>query len=241
MMILFSLSILLLLSNAQATSQEKKHSRKKQKSNLFRFRNDVPECVKKEVIPDTTTSKMICLDGIQPGSCIVYSFGINYQWDFDDFMSSYGCTVYSFDPGMNYKSKRGEHHFFEKVGLGAFTGNHTGSRTSTLYNKNIQEYKVETVEHIMERLGHKEIDILRMDTEGAEYEVLAKLPFASIKQISLEIHMWKHSYNDWVEKLSAIPMVHLQTYQNTDRVNKETMHEIAPGVTRVYEMTFVKH
>ena len=198
----------------------------------------MPECVKKEVIIDTSTRKMICLDKIQPGSCIVYSFGINYQWGFDDFMSSYGCTVYSFDPGMNYKSKRGEHHFFEKVGLGAFTGIHNG--TSTLYSRR-NKYNVETVEHIMERLGHKKIDILRMDTEGAEYEVLTNLPFTSIKQISLEIHMWDHSYHEWLEKLSAIPMMHLQTYQNTDRRNKKTMHEIVPGITRVYEMTFVSH
>ena len=176
------------------------------------------------------------MDNIVPGSCIVYSFGINYQWDFDDYMHNYGCTVYSFDPGMDYKSKRAERHFFEKIGLGAKTGIHNGS--STLYSGR-KNYFVETVDSIMKRLGHSKVDLLRMDTEGAEFDVLPHLPYNKIGQLSLEIHMWSHSFNDWNNKIRDIPLQHLQTYQNTDRINKKTMQEISPGVTRVYEMTFL--
>ena len=35
-----------------------------------------------------------------PGSCTVYSIGINNEWSFDDDMELYGCSVYSFDPSM---------------------------------------------------------------------------------------------------------------------------------------------
>ncbi len=209
---------------------------KKWRNSIFQTRTSVPECKRPKILPDTSTSKMICMDNIVSGSCIVYSFGINYQWDFDDYMHDYGCTVYSFDPGMDYKSKRAERHFFEKIGLGAKTGIHNGS--STLYSGR-QNYFVETVDSIMNRLGHSKVDLLRMDTEGAEFDVLSQLPYNKIGQLSLEIHMWSHSFNDWNNKLMELPLQHLQTYQNTDRINKKTMQEISPGVTRVYEMTFL--
>lgn len=202
---------------------------------LFRTRPSVPECLNPKVLPDTSTSKMICLDHIVPGSCIVYSFGINYQWAFDDFMHNYGCVVRSFDPGMKYDSKRNTNHYFEPIGIGAETGQHTGD--STLYSKR-SNYRVETVESIMQRWGDNRIDLLRIDAESAEYDVLDALPYDRIEQLSVEIHMWQNTLDDWVAKLTQIPLAHLQTYQNTDRVNKKTMTEIAPGVTRVYEMTF---
>lgn len=212
-------------------------AKKNESYDLFKTRSSVPECKTPKIFPDTSTSKMICLDNIVPGSCVVYSFGINYQWDFDDYMHDYGCTVYSFDPGMNYKSKRAERHFFEKIGIGANTGIHTGA--STLYSGK-KNYNVETIDSIMNRLGHSNLDLLRLDTEGAEFEALSSLPFDKIGQFSVEIHMWSHSFDDWKSKLMKISLQHLQTYQNTDGINKKTMQEVSPGVTRVYEMTFMK-
>ena len=40
--------------------------------------------------------KAVCLDlevAPKAGHCIVYSFGINYEWSFDEAMESYGCQV----------------------------------------------------------------------------------------------------------------------------------------------------
>lgn len=48
--------------------------------------------------------KAVCLDkdvAPRPGKCLVYSFGINFEWSFDEEMESYGCHVYSFDPTMD--------------------------------------------------------------------------------------------------------------------------------------------
>ncbi len=45
--------------------------------------------------------KSVCLDeGLQPAinNCLVYSFGIDNEWSFDDDMAKLGCDVYSFDP-----------------------------------------------------------------------------------------------------------------------------------------------
>ena len=45
--------------------------------------------------------KSVCLDeGLKPviNNCLVYSFGIDNEWSFDDDMAKLGCDVYSFDP-----------------------------------------------------------------------------------------------------------------------------------------------
>lgn len=45
--------------------------------------------------------KAVCLDTeVRPikGKCLVYSFGVNNEWSFEDAMDQYGCDVYAFDP-----------------------------------------------------------------------------------------------------------------------------------------------
>ena len=47
--------------------------------------------------------KAVCFDsGLQPnpGGCIVYSFGSNGEWSFDEQMELFGCKVYCFDPSV---------------------------------------------------------------------------------------------------------------------------------------------
>ncbi|KAG7163228.1 putative Methyltransferase FkbM domain-containing protein 2 [Homarus americanus] len=48
------------------------------------------------LIKFTDGYKYVCLDpGVAPppSHCLVYSFGINYEWSFDDAMGVYGCEV----------------------------------------------------------------------------------------------------------------------------------------------------
>ena len=48
----------------------------------------------------------ICDDpAVRPAhDCIVYSFGINWDFTFDDYVAKvYGCHVYAFDPSMEMK------------------------------------------------------------------------------------------------------------------------------------------
>ena len=40
--------------------------------------------------------KTVCMDDAvvpRPGKCLVYSFGINNEWSFDELMEEYGCQV----------------------------------------------------------------------------------------------------------------------------------------------------
>ena len=68
----------------------------------------------------------VCLDPAvtpeQPGkikSCLVYSFGINNNWSFDEAMEEYSCEVFSFDPSINktdHDLSKGIH--FYDIGFG---------------------------------------------------------------------------------------------------------------------------
>lgn len=45
--------------------------------------------------------KAVCLDTeVRPikNKCLVYSFGVNNEWSFEDTMDEYGCDVFAFDP-----------------------------------------------------------------------------------------------------------------------------------------------
>ena len=113
----------------------------------------------------------ICLDAIPTNGCVVYSIGIANNWIVDVFMVEQGCDVFSFDPSMAgvKKHKRHAKHLFEPIGIGTIDGIHTGE--STLYGKK-QNYPVETLGHIMSRHGHAHLTMVRMDVEGAEWDVL---------------------------------------------------------------------
>ena len=68
--------------------------------------------------------KCICLDPVsvapKPKSCIVYSFGINNEWSFDETMEKYGCQVYAFDPSMKKEDHdRSPSIHFYNIGLNA--------------------------------------------------------------------------------------------------------------------------
>jgi hypothetical protein len=50
--------------------------------------------------------KHVCLDAhflekASSGNCLVYSFGLSDDWDFEEFMAELGCTVRAFDPTVD--------------------------------------------------------------------------------------------------------------------------------------------
>ena len=128
--------------------------------------------------------KYVCMDelmgDLQTGNCLVYSFGLNTDWTFEENLAALGCQVYAFDPTVDAPAKLHPNIHFKKVGI---IGKPDGRA----------EY--ETLEALLAFNGHSsaKISYLKLDVEGAE---IAALPLwvksevlKHVRQLALEIHV----------------------------------------------------
>ena len=101
----------------------------------------------------------------KPGRpCLVYSFGVNYIWEFDDQLASeYGCDVLAFDPSMSTNThKRRERLMFYREGLAGKDGIQPNG------------WKLNKFSSLLKRFQHenKIVDILKIDIEHWEWDSL---------------------------------------------------------------------
>jgi len=124
----------------------------------------------------------VCLDPIppMPKKCLVYSFGINNEWSFDQAFDTYGCQVYSFDAsiGLEQFDKTPNIHFY-----GLFLGSKDENKTLTLssiYNMLVPKH------------GETVIDYLKIDIEANEWHVLPQIVqsgmLKKVRQLAIEAH-----------------------------------------------------
>jgi len=139
---------------------------------------------------------------------VIYSVGVGSNIDFDlELINSFGATVHAFDPTPRsiewVKSQKLPKHFiFHPFGLSAENGHMDffppAKASSTHFSpidrygdtNNVVRAPVKDIDTIASELNHKEIDLLKMDIEGAEYEVIEALPKnrVAINQILIEFH-----------------------------------------------------
>lgn len=203
-------------------------------------------------IPFVDGDKVVCMDAefnISPHQCLVYSFGINNDWAFDDAMARYGCQIYSFDPTMNVKShKRSDKISFYNIGI-------SDKDEFVIMKKKMRELKRFT--SIMALLGHQQddvvIDYLKMDVEGAEVsfleDVLQNSPdvLKRIKQIGMEIHVGKYTIERedifrinyrLFKQLESLGFRLFSSKWNPLPFNKYFLEEVGRNVNGYYELVW---
>jgi FkbM family methyltransferase len=143
---------------------------------------------------------------------VVYSFGVGEDISFDlALIERFGLQVQAFDPTPRsiewLQSQTVPPEFvFHAYGVAGFDGScaflppeNPVHVSHTIVPRKSSRRAIEVPVHrlgtIMNMLGHEQIDLLKMDVEGAEYGVLADLLTCSIpvKQLLVEFHhRWAH-------------------------------------------------
>ncbi len=139
---------------------------------------------------------------------IVYSFGVGEDASFDiALMAKFNLTVHAFDPtpkSIEWVQRQGfsDRFVMHEYGLAAFDGEASFNPpvnpehvSHTLLERpatksNAITVPLKTLRTVMRELGHDAIDILKMDIEGAEYDVIDDLSRSDIRpqQILIEFH-----------------------------------------------------
>ncbi|KAK3083994.1 hypothetical protein FSP39_006412 [Pinctada imbricata] len=133
----------------------------------------------------------VCEDQRPNPPCLVYSFGIRNDFSFDDDVARrYGCEVHSFDPGMERKSFRhSDKVFFYDTGIAGKDSDDANWRLRRLSSikRELNHTNVSMIDF------SRRIDILKIDTEGAEWDALIDMhqtgELGKIPQILLEFHL----------------------------------------------------
>jgi FkbM family methyltransferase len=149
----------------------------------------------------------ICPDNLSKDS-VVYSFGVGEDISFDlSIIKKFGVDVYAFDPTprsiswVKSQSLPPQFKFFD-YGIASYDGtanfyppeNPDHVSHTTLFKPetahNSITVPVNRLGTIINQLGHDEIDILKMDIEGTEYDVINDIINSGInvKQLLIEFH-----------------------------------------------------
>lgn len=150
----------------------------------------------------------IARDSLGPGA-VVIDIGLGEDISFSEsIIAKYGCPVLGFDPtprAIEYVSRRRPSGFaLHEYGIGAHSGpvhfylpkrsEHVSgaiAREEHLADAPI-EVQLKTISEIFKAAGGARIDLLKLDVEGAEYDVIAGDEFTAVAphigQLCVEFH-----------------------------------------------------
>jgi len=145
-------------------------------------------------------------------SSVVYSLGVGEDISFDlALIERFGLQVQAFDPtprSIEWLQNQTvpQQFVFHAYGVAGFDGNcaflppeNPAHVSYSIVARESSRPAIEVAVHrlgtIMKMLGHEQIDLLKMDIEGAEYGVLADMLTCGVpvKQLLVEFHhRWPH-------------------------------------------------
>lgn len=191
--------------------------------------------------------------------CIVYSFGVAYDFSFDEEMARKNCIVYSFDPSTINLPERmvlDSGVVYLREGIGAIAqDDYIGSGMLT---GGQQKWKMDTLPGFMKRLGHDHLTVLKIDIEYGEWDVLDTLlskdsaVLDKVEQLVFEVHFWVGTRSKGTELEEAkrwarvIEGIEAKGFKNFNiHTNPQGNTVMLPGVSKdgvscCYEVSFVK-
>lgn len=146
-------------------------------------------------------------DFVNEKSFLVYSFGIGEDLSFSEAVINQGGVCYAFDPTPK-AIKFVEHHqlfsdpnfHFLPYGISDTDGEedfYLPKRPDyvsasiiphkSVDHENAIKVKMKTLRTIMQELGHEKIDILKMDIEGAEFQVMDNIMDPDLEPIDIKL------------------------------------------------------
>jgi len=157
--------------------------------------------------------KFTCLDRIVDGDCVVYSLGSRLDFSFELSMwKKKKCTIHTFDctvgtlavDGTLSGKKVPKNIHFHPWCLGSentvkpFSSDVTGENVGFAGNGTYF-----TLATVMKKLGHTQIDVLKMDIERHEFDVVKGMTAnaGTIDQILFETHL-HNAYGMWDRPVS---------------------------------------
>lgn len=154
--------------------------------------------------------------GLVHKDSVVYSFGVgeDASWDLG-LINSKGCVVHAFDPtpkSLDWAKREVSNPSFimRPVALSDQDGiltlwlpanpDHVSAscKPSSGHSNIKLEASAKTLSTLMEDLGHKRVDVLKMDIEGAEYPVIRDLidsgAITRVGVLLVEFHHWMPAF-----------------------------------------------